>query len=506
MKKKLIISSLLFICGSGSNALGSNPEKQNIIFFLVDDMGWQDTSVPFWSDTTKWNRLYNTPNMERLARIGVKLTNAYASPVSSPTRVSVMTGMNSAAHRVTNWTLHKDKMVDRKSDIINLPNWNFNGLQPVDNIPNSTYATTLPQILRDNGYKTIMLGKAHFGAIDTPGADPTNLGFDVNIGGHAGGGVRSYLGTENYGNNTNSPQAVPNLEKYHGENIFLTEALTLEALEQLEIAKQDGKPFFMYLAHYAIHVPLDKDQRFYEKYINQGVDDNTARYAALIEGVDKSLGDVMDYLTENQLLQNTSIILMGDNGGLSAVGRSGKYHNYPLRSGKGSSYEGGIRVPMIVHVPGITRGATTTKATVEAPDILPTVLQIAGITKYKTIQKINGRNILPRLSDLSKWKQQRVHIFHYPNKWDVDGDGVGTFSAIIKGDWKLIYHYDKQSTELYNIKDDIFEIINQAHNPSQLDRRNSLANELTRQLHRMNAQIPTLKNGKNCNYPNGKKN
>ena len=502
MKKKLIVSSLIWI--SAGSAFGSTGGKQNIIFFLVDDMGWQDTSVPFWTDSTKWNKLYNTPNMERLARMGVKITHAYASPVSSPTRVSVMTGMNSAAHRVTNWTLERDKMVDRTSDVINMPRWNFNGLQPVDTIPNSVCATTLPQILQQNGYKTIMLGKAHFGATQTPGADPLNLGFDVNVGGHAGGGVRSYLGTENFGNNTESLQAVPHLEKYHGKNVFLTEALTIEAIEQLKIAQTEKKPFFLYMAHYAIHVPLDKDQRFYQKYIDQGVDDNTARYAALIEGTDKSLGDILDYLKENDLTKNTTIVLMGDNGGLSAVRRSGQHHNYPLRSGKGSSYEGGIRVPMIAHIPGFTRGATTTKVVVEAPDIFPTVLHIAGVTKYKTIQKVTGRNVLTKLSDLSNWKQQRALIFHFPNKWDVDGDGVGTFSAIIKGDWKLIYHYDKKTTELYNIKEDIFEIINQAHNPSQQERRESLAQELTRKLRIMKAQVPTLKNGKDCDYPNGK--
>ena len=503
MKKKLIIPFI--VCGASSLAALATGPKTNVILFLVDDMGWQDTSVPFWRDTTKWNRLYNTPNMERLAQLGVKVTNAYASPVSSPTRVSIMTGMNSAAHRVTNWTLHKNQMVDRKSDLINIPNWNFNGLQPTDSIPNTIHATTLPQILQQNNYKTIIVGKAHFGAIGTPGQNPLNLGFDTNIAGHAAGGVRSYLGTENFGNKTNSPHAVPHLEKYHGKDIFLTEALTLEALEQMQIAQDEEKPFFLYMSHYAIHTPLDKDNRFYQKYRDQGADDNTARYAALIEGMDKSLGDIMDYLENNDMMDNTAIIFMGDNGGLSAVSRVGKYHNYPLRSGKGSSYEGGIRVPMIAYIPNVTKGATTCLASVEAPDIMPTILEVAGVKKYKTIQKMTGRNILPKLNQLTAWKHHRMHIIHYPNKWDVDGDGIGTFSAIVKGGWKLIYHYDTQTTELYNIKVDISEIIDQAKNPLQKEVRENLAKELTSQLLRMDAQIPTLKNGDNCTYPDGRK-
>ena len=192
--KKLLLLPILFLL------LSCNNQKPNIIMFLVDDMGWQDTSVPFWTEETDWNKRYQTPAMERLAADGMIFTQAYASSVCSPTRVSLMSGMNAARHRVTNWTLNRNASVDAKSDILSYPKWNVNGVQPTDSIENSAYATMLPQILQDNGYFTIHCGKAHFGAVGTPAADPLNCGFDVNIAGHAAGGPGSYLGEENFGN------------------------------------------------------------------------------------------------------------------------------------------------------------------------------------------------------------------------------------------------------------------------------------------------------------------
>ena len=167
--------SLCFISASVLPFLNSctsenkSDTKPNIIFFLVDDMGWQDTSVPFWIQKTPLNEKYRTPSMERLAKDGMMFTQAYACSVSSPTRVSLMTGMNAARHRVTNWTLERNASVDGKSDILRYPDWNVNGVQPVDSINNSAYATLLPRLLKDNGYFTIHCGKAHFGAIGTPG-------------------------------------------------------------------------------------------------------------------------------------------------------------------------------------------------------------------------------------------------------------------------------------------------------------------------------------------------
>ncbi|MEG0163559.1 MAG: sulfatase-like hydrolase/transferase, partial [Mucinivorans sp.] len=199
MKHKNLISTLTLTLSSPLALQAQS--RPNIILFLVDDMGWQDTSVPFDTVRTTWNNTYHTPNMEKLALKGVKFTQAYASAISSPTRVSLMTGMNPTAHRVTNWTLNRDKSQDQADKTLDFPSWNMNGLQPVGTgISNTIEATTLPQILQQNGYYTIHCGKAHFGATQTPGANPKNIGFDVNIAGHAAGGTASYLGKKNFGN------------------------------------------------------------------------------------------------------------------------------------------------------------------------------------------------------------------------------------------------------------------------------------------------------------------
>lgn len=186
--------------------LMASQKQPNIIMFLVDDMGWQDTSVPFHNnEQTPLNKRVNTPNMVRLAKMGVKFTQAYACAISLPARCSLMSGMNASRHRVTNWTLELNQKTDRESSVIELPEWNFNGIQPATEngkINNPTAITSLPQILKDNGYRTIHSGKANFGAGTIPGADPFNMGFEVNIAGGANGAPGSYLGTKNFGEGT----------------------------------------------------------------------------------------------------------------------------------------------------------------------------------------------------------------------------------------------------------------------------------------------------------------
>ena len=219
-------STLLLSLGSGLllpatllSAVQPLPARRpNILLFLVDDMGWQDTSVPFAADTTTLNRRYHTPAMERLARRGVRFTDAYAAPVSSPSRCSLLTGAHAARHRVTNWTLRYDTPSDQADSTLQAPEWNVNGLSPRPDTPHTYYARMLPELLRAAGYHTIHCGKAHFGAIGTPAADPLQLGFEVNIAGHAAGGPASFLGRARYGHDSLgkpvSPMAVPGLERY----------------------------------------------------------------------------------------------------------------------------------------------------------------------------------------------------------------------------------------------------------------------------------------------------
>lgn len=340
MKKSFLLIFLLF------NSFIAFSKQPNIIIFFVDDMGWQDCSLPFHNQKTKWNEIYHTPNLEKLAAEGMKFTHAYAAPVCSPSRVSLMTGMNAIRHKVTNWTLWKNQSTDGKSGRLTPPTWNLNGISPVAGVENTVHATTLAQVLQQNNYRTIHVGKAHLAAAGTLGSDPRNLGFDVNIAGHAAGAPQSYYGLDNFGKNKgrDSIWNVPGLEKYWGKDIFLTEALTLEAIAAMEQARLDQRPFFLHMAHYAVHAPIRADPRFVQKYYAMGMDSIEAKYASLVEGMDKSLGDIMQYLADQKLDQNTIILFLSDNGGLSANARGGTrhQHNTPLRSGKGSAYEGGV--------------------------------------------------------------------------------------------------------------------------------------------------------------------
>ncbi|EIJ39584.1 arylsulfatase A family protein [Galbibacter orientalis DSM 19592] len=479
----------------------SEENPPNIVVFMVDDLGWQDTSVPFWNKKTPFNQLYKTPNMERLAKEGMKFTQAYATPVCSPTRVSFMTGMNAARHRVTNWTLEKNKATDYEDEDLSFPAWNVNGISPEEGVGRTVLATTLPQILKDNGYQTIHVGKAHFGAIDTPGENPLNLGFTINIAGHAAGSPHSYLGTEDFGNNGDKKHLndVPGLEKYYGKDIFLTEALTREALIALDSVK--SKPFFLYMAHYAVHIPLYGDNRYLQKYIDKGLDEEEAKYASMVEGMDKSLGDIMNYLDENDLAENTIILFMSDNGGLSAHKRGGELHthNKPLASGKGSMYEGGIREPMLVKWPRVIKPESVTNEYLIIEDFFPTILEMAGIEKVETIQQVDGKSFVPLIKK-NKTSNNRSLFWHYPNRWGGNGPGIGTSSMIRKGDWKLIYFYKDQHFELYNIPNDIGEENNLSHKERKVV--SELASELTNYLKQVKAQLPIdKKTKKTVKYP-----
>lgn len=504
--KKYLTFLILFSC----SIVFSNPNKEsldppNIILFLVDDMGWQDTSLAFWHKKTPFNGIYQTPNMERLAKEGMKFTQAYATAVCSPTRISLMTGMNAARHRVTNWTLEKDLIqpMEKNHPTLEFPMWNVNGVSQTTGINHTIHAKVLPQLLKDVGYYTIHAGKAHLGAIDTPGENPLNLGFDVNIAGHAAGAPASYLGTEDFGNSIAGKEtwAVPGLEKYHGKDIFLSEAITLEAINAMDQSLESKKPFFLYMAHYAVHIPIMGDNRFLQKYLDQGMDPIEAKYATLVEGMDKSLGDLMNYLERKGIEDNTIILFMSDNGGLSVSKRGGEpnTHNKPLASGKGSAYEGGIREPMIVKWPNQVKSNTSQDDYLIIEDFFPTILEMAGIENYKTPQTIDGKSFVPVLKG-NKGSKERALYWHYPNEWGPSGPGIGASSTIRKGNWKLIYYHQNNKFELFNIKKDIGEHHNLSE--SKPDKVKELAKELTEYLIEVDAQMPVnKKTNQQVDYP-----
>lgn len=480
--------------------------KPNIIFFLVDDMGWQDTSVPFWDSITVQNKKFHTPNMERLAKQSMKFTNAYASSICTPSRVSLMTGMNAARHRVTNWTAFKDKKVDAEDGLLSVPDWNVNGLSPVQQ-PKSVYATPLAQILKDHGYYTIQCGKAHFGAYKTIGANPLNIGFVKNVGGSAAGNPASYLAEDDFGYDPNHFRLqadIPNMAQYWKTPTFLTEDLTKEAILGMDTARMENKPFFLYMAHYAVHLPYNADKKFVQKYLDAGYTKPEAAYCALVEGMDYSLGKLMDYLEKNDLTKSTIIIFMSDNGGYSHPPREGKDNtqNYPLRGGKGSLYEGGIREPMMVKWDGVTIPGSVCKQYMIIQDFYPTLLDMAGIKNYKTVQQIDGKNIEPYLKDPGLKDNERSIVWNYPNNWAGGdfGQDNSFLTAIRQGDWKLIYFEKYARLELYNLKNDIKE----QHDLSKEfpAKTKELARLLTQKLKSYKAQMPSYKKtGKQVPWP-----
>lgn len=471
-------------------------DRPNIIVFLVDDMGWQDTSVAFHTSRTPANDRFHTPHMERLAATGMRFTQAYASCVCSPSRVSLMTGLNASRHRVTNWTLRRDTDTDARHPALDFRGWNVNGLSPKPGTARTVEATPLPKLLREAGYRTIHVGKAHFGAVGTPGADPLNLGFDVNIAGHAAGGPGSYLGEQNFSGAWRKADRVwdvPGLEAYHGKDIFLTEALTIEAIAQMDRAIADRKPFFLYMAHYAVHVPFAADRRFVEKYRAAGLDETEAMYAALVEGMDKSLGDIMHRLEFHGIAERTAVIFLSDNGGLSAHGRGGEphTHNAPLSSGKGSAHEGGIRVPWIVRWPNVAAAGASCPHPVIIEDVFPTVLEMAGAKNWRErVGQIDGLSFIPLLRGQPPTSARSL-IWHFPNNWGPKGPGIGPSSTLRKGDWKLIYYHADRRFELFNIATDLGETTNLAD--PQSARRASMAAELTALLKAANATMPVVR-------------
>lgn len=500
--KRCILPLLLLVATYGL----AQQKTPNIILFLVDDMGWQDCSVPFHTTITEQNKIFRTPNMERMARQGMKFTQAYANQNCTPTRVSIMTGMNEVNHGVNSWTFNRDQNPEESPKLtLGIPQWNMNGLSPVDGVPNTIHATTLASLLKSAGYVTIHSGKAHWGAYGTLGANPLNLGFDINIGGSAAGQPSTYYGLDSFGNNLPKPniRAVPGLQEFWGKDIFLTEALSQKTIRTLDSVASQGKPFFLNYGQFAVHTPIQGDKRFIQHYYDMGLDTTEARYASLIEGMDKALGDLMDFLESKGLEENTLLVFMSDNGGLTDVARGGRknQHNLPLRSGKTSGYEGGLRVPMIVRWPGVAAAASTNDAIVAAHDLFPTFLKAAGVQHPVVLQKVDGIDMRPWV-ERGRGAPMRKLYWHYPHVSLGRGSDLFPFSVMREGPWKLIYNHLTLGFELYNTQLDLGEAHNLMGTAEGRKRGSRMVKELDKALRAGRANMPIdKKTGLALPYP-----
>ncbi|MBU63392.1 MAG: N-acetylgalactosamine-6-sulfatase [Opitutae bacterium] len=480
---KLLASASLFLAFL-SPVLSGEP-KPNVILFLVDDMGLMDTSVPMLADQNgkpkrhPLNDWYRTPNMERLAKQGIRFSQFYAQSVCSPTRASIMTGQNSARHRVTQFISPEKRNAGPKG-------WRWEGLTSKD--------VTLPAQLRKEGYHTIFSGKAHFAPVGFEGEDPTNLGFDVNIAGCSFGQPGSYFGEDGYGNLNpkRKKRAVPGLEKYHKTDTFLSEAITLEAKAAINQSLKKQKPFFLYMSHYAVHSPFNSDLRFANNYKDSDKPKNAQAYATLIEGIDKSLGDLMDHVASKGVAENTLVLFVGDNGSDAPLGPVHGYSSsVPLRGKKGTCYEGGMRVPFIAGwaKPGkknaypIARGILHNEQIGTVMDIYATILETTGAKNPKE-HVVDGVSLIKQLSGKENPDRPDHFMCHFPHS-----HRSSHFTALRKGDWKLIYRYKgKAKYELYDLQNDPYEKTNLAE--SKTDRLKEMTKAMIARLEKEDALYP----------------
>jgi len=413
-------------------------DRPNILFFLVDDLGDMDIGA------NNPKTFYATPNIDRLAKEGMRFTDAYAAcNVCSPTRAAIMTGKYPPRVNITDWLAGRGDRPDQKLKVPKLAE----GL--------ALEEFTLAEALQAAGYQTAFIGKWHLG--EDSKYFPEHQGFDVNIGGCGRGHPPSYF----------SPYGIPTLvDGPKGE--YLNERLTEEAIKLLAAAAKRDQPFFLYFAHYAVHTPLQaKPDRvafwkeraaqlspgpIFEEDRGRRVREvqNHAVYAAMMESLDESIGRVLHQLQVLGLETNTIVIFTSDNGGLSTA-EGTPTSNAPLRMGKGWPYEGGVRVPLIVKAPGVTRAGSVSAAQVISMDFYPTLLELAGLP-LRPDQHRDGVSFAPALHGQT---QSRGPIYwHYPHYSNQGGAPDG---AVRDGDWKLIEWYEDFHVELYNLHEDLGE-------------------------------------------------
>ncbi|MCX8229123.1 MAG: sulfatase-like hydrolase/transferase [Planctomycetota bacterium] len=452
--------------------------QPNILFFLVDDLGWQDTSVPFANQMTDLNRRYRTPAMERLAAEGLKFTQAYtASPVCSPTRTSILSGKNPARSHITQWIPGEGKGTPQSQKWAN-PIWNQNGLTAKD--------PTLPRSLAAGGYQTAHLGKAHFGKKGTPGADPTQLGFQVNVAGSHIGHPGSFLPP--YGKVGHSHR-VPDLDDLRNTGRYLNDALTDKTLAVLDAfaTQPDGKPFFIHLAHYAVHTPIQGDPALLNGY----ADDLTQaqrHYATMVESFDQSLNRILTRLDELGLTENTLVVFFSDNGALVTHGGP-PTDCEPLSGGKGTMREGGTRVPMLVRWPGHTLIGAEITTPMISDDFFPTLMAAANLPM--PVGEFDGVSILPLLQNQAI--SERTLLWHWPHYWANKGlrdrwDFIQPFTSLRDGDWKITWRWDDQHAELFDLSKDLGEKNDLAEVHPQ--KRDQLLSKLRSRLQEVNAPRP----------------
>ena len=412
------IGGLVASCGS--------ERAKNVLFILVDDLGWADVNI------NQRSSLYDTPNVDRLAASGMRFSNAYAAcPVCSPTRASIQTGKYPARLQLTNFIPGSHRLPF--SEVI----------PPPFNQQLSHAETTIAEALRPAGYATAAIGKWHLGG---DGFLPTDQGYDSNYAGTSAGMPRSFF----------YPKWKENVPVDGQDGEFLPDHLTAQALRFIDAHK--AQPFFLYMAYYTVHIPIEakkEDIALFESKVVDGLipgkDHHNPIYAAMVWNLDQNVGRMLDKLDELGIADDTVVIFTSDNGGLQSSEWKNEpvTSNLPLRNGKGHLYEGGIREPTIIRAPGVTKPGSVYEGAVISNDYFQTIIDLTGAS-YEGAT--DGISLLPALR--GEQLPERDLFWHYPHYSNQLGRPGG---AVRRGDWKLIEFYDDASRELYDLSSDIGE-------------------------------------------------
>jgi arylsulfatase A-like enzyme len=403
----------LSVVAAAAAAVPDRPSGWNILFMLTDDLGWHDIGPD-------GNRFIDTPNLDRFAKQSARFTNAYAAcPVCSPTRASIMTGKYPARLHLTDWIPGRKQWPYAK-----LITPEFEQQLPLTE-------QTLPKLFHPLGYRSAAIGKWHLGGV---GHAPTDQGFDVNIGGGAAGHPSTYFG----------PVSMPNLTLEPGES--LTERLSFEGARFIQESK--GKSFFLYEAQYTVHMPLQARPEVVVKYRARNTGDVDPIYCAMVESADESVGRLLKTLDETGRADNTIVVFFSDNGGVRYQAKriAPVTNNAPFRAGKGHLYEGGIREPLLIRWPGVTRPGSSIDTPVSSVDFVPTFCDALQISAPA---QADGVSLKPLLE--GKSFAERPLFWHYPHYSDQGGKPSG---AIRLGRWKLIEFYEDGRLELFDLEAD----------------------------------------------------
>jgi len=447
-------------------------DKPNLLFIIVDDLGWTDVSY-------NGSDYYETHNIDALSLNSMLFYNAYsASPVCSPTRASIMTGKHHARINITDWIPGLDP---RNKPI----------LGPLDRNELPLEELTIAEVLKKDGYKTFYSGKWHLGS---KGHYPEDQGFDVNVGGfEKGSPMGGYY----------SPYKNPKLsDGPKGE--YLTDRLTQETIDFID-SSDDSKPFAAFLSFYNVHTPIQENKEFYDYYVEKldGYDDKdpltkkegdaitrlnqrNAKYASMVHATDNNVGKIIKYLKKNELYDNTLIVFTSDNGGLTTQNRIAPTSVYPLRAGKGWLYEGGIKIPQLIKLPKQIFREIIYEPVVSY-DLFPTILNTLDVNY--NIDNIDGKD----LTNLFLKKEfKRDYIFwHFPH---YHGSLWKPGSAIRNNQWKLLKFYEENNEELYNLYDDFSETNNLAEVYPEI------VNKLSKKMDEIKMDLNANKNTVNNNY------